>query len=72
MRQFYSLYLNKMRNFGTPPHGFKFIKKIADTYGEDCKFLLVKNSNEYLGGGLYILFREFLCNLYFDSSIGAS
>lgn len=64
IKQFYNLYLDKMREFGTPPHGFKFIEKITDTYGENCKFLLVKDSNKYLGAGLYILFREFLYSFY--------
>lgn len=62
--QFYDLYLKKMREFGTPPHGIQFMEKIADTYGENCKILLVKDSNEFLGAGLYVLFGEFLYNFY--------
>lgn len=64
MSQFYDLYLEKMREFGTPPHGIQFIKKIAETYGENCKILLVKDSNGFLGAGLYIFFGEFLYNFY--------
>jgi hypothetical protein len=58
--QHYRLYLRKMKEFGTPPHGFSFFKKIANTFGKNCKIILVKNSEQVLGARMMILFNEYI------------
>ena len=65
LKHFYELYLVKMREFGTPPHGFRFMKSIADSYSDNCVIPVIKLKGEYSGAGLYIQFGEFLYNLYF-------
>lgn len=64
LNDFYDLYLRKMREFGTPPHGFRFIEKIAEAYGPNCRLLRLKEGERVLGAGLYVLFGGCLFNLY--------
>jgi hypothetical protein len=61
---FYNIYLVKMREFGTPPHSIRFIEKIADEYSQEAKILLVRSAGEVVGAAWYILFNEYLYNLY--------
>jgi hypothetical protein len=65
LRHFYRLYLLKMKEFGTPPHGFNFMKCIADTYSDNCVILVIRFKDEYAAAGFYIQFNECLYNLYF-------
>jgi len=65
LHHFYTLYLLKMKEFGTPPHGFKFMKCITDAYNDSFVIILIKSKNEYVGAGFYIQFNECLYNLYF-------
>jgi hypothetical protein len=64
LRDFYHVYLQRMREFGTPPHRFLYLKKIADMYGKDARILLVKRGGEVLGASFYIIFNAHLYNLY--------
>ena len=59
----YKLYLQRMREFGTPPHGFSFLKKIVEGFKEKAIILLVKTPERVAGAALYILFNEYLYNL---------
>ena len=62
--EFYSVYLKKMREFGTPAHRFRFIEKIAEAYGQHCWFIIAKEKGQILGAGLYVLCGTYLYNLY--------
>ncbi|MFA6054112.1 MAG: GNAT family N-acetyltransferase [Thermodesulfovibrionales bacterium] len=62
--EFYKIYLQRMREFGTPPHGFGYIKKISETFAEDAKIMLIKDSGEVVGASFYIMFNKYLYNLY--------
>ncbi len=64
LRAFYNTYLVKMREFGTPPHSSRFIEKIADEYSQEARLLLVRSAREIVGAAWYILFNEYLYNLY--------
>jgi hypothetical protein len=62
---FYGLYLEKMREFGTPPHPFRFIKAIRDAFGERCRVLALKDSGgRFVGAGLYVGVGATLYNLF--------
>jgi hypothetical protein len=41
---FYALYLAKMRQFGTPPHGLKFFRAIRDEFGAQCAVIALKDA----------------------------
>jgi hypothetical protein len=64
LRNFYRLYLVKMREFGTPPHSIQFMRKIVEEYHQEARILLVRSLGEVVGAAWYILFNEYLYNLY--------
>ncbi|MEI6206174.1 MAG: GNAT family N-acetyltransferase [Desulfuromonadales bacterium] len=52
---FYSLYLDKMRDFGTPPHSFRFFSAIRDAFGDTCTIIAVKDpTGEVIGAMLCV------------------
>ncbi len=64
LRNFYRVYLVKMREFGTPPHSIRFMRKIAEEYRRETRILLVRSSGEVVGAAWYISFNEYLYGLY--------
>lgn len=58
LRAFYPLFCQKMKEFGTPPHPMAFLKDIARTFADDCVFVLAARGGRYVGGGLYLIFRD--------------
>ena len=40
---FYPLYLDKMRSFGTPPHSFRFLIAIREAFGDACMIFAIKD-----------------------------
>jgi hypothetical protein len=62
---FYSLYLDKMRIFGTPPHSFRFFSAIKDSFGDACTIIAVKDADgAILGAMLCVGFSNMLNSLY--------
>ena len=52
---FYVLYLAKMREFGTPPHGLKFFRAIRDGFGAQCAIIALKDATgAYVAAALVI------------------
>jgi hypothetical protein len=43
---FYALYLAKMREFGTPPHGLRFFQALHAAFGEQCAVIALKDPDE--------------------------
>ena len=39
---FYTLYLAKMREFGTPPHGLRFFRALHTAFGDQCTVIALK------------------------------
>ncbi|MBF0319542.1 MAG: GNAT family N-acetyltransferase [Nitrospirae bacterium] len=64
LRDFYRVYLKKMREFGTPPHRFAYIKKISESFGSLCFTIVVRQGDEPVGAGFYIFFNDYLYNIY--------
>jgi hypothetical protein len=64
LRNFYHVYLVKMREFGTPPHSIHFVRKILEEYRREARILLVRSSGEIVGAALFISFNEYLYGLY--------
>jgi hypothetical protein len=62
--QFYRLYLKKMKEFGTPPHRFEFIKAIPETFRKHCRIIAVKDSEKFLGAEMHIFYDKFMISLY--------
>jgi hypothetical protein len=62
---FYSLYLEKMRSFGTPPHSFRFFRAIMEAFGHNCMIFAVKDSaGAFVGAILYVGFAHTYNALY--------
>jgi hypothetical protein len=62
---FYGLYLQKMREFGTPAHGNRFFTALRHGFGNDCRILLTRDHRgAVMGAGLYILFGKTLNHLF--------
>jgi hypothetical protein len=62
--EFYKIYLQRMKELGTPPHRFAYIKKISEIFGEDAKIMLIKDSGEVVGASFYVIFNKYLYNMY--------
>ena len=53
LSDFYALYLDKMRAFGTPPHSFRFLSAIKDAFGDACKIIAIKDSGGVVVGAIF-------------------
>ncbi|MEI6206175.1 MAG: GNAT family N-acetyltransferase [Desulfuromonadales bacterium] len=63
---FYSLYLDKMRAFGTPPHSFRFFRAIKEAFGDACMIFAVKDSaGVVVGTMLCVGFSRMINSLYY-------
>ena len=57
LTEFYLLYLEKMREFGTPPHALRFMKSVSEVFGSTCRVIIIRDSQGPLAGGM-LLFDE--------------
>lgn len=53
--QFYELYLDKMREFGTPPHGMRFFDAIREAMDDACIIIIVKDQNNNCVGAALVV-----------------
>lgn len=65
-RTLYRLYLDKMHDFGTPPHRYGFFNALRETFGEACVIILLKDDKDScVGATMVIGFQDTLYSMYF-------
>lgn len=64
VNSFYSLYLEKMREFGTPPHHLRFIRTLVECGGDSCRLAVAQEGNQILGAEMFVFTAGVLNRLY--------
>jgi len=66
LSDFYALYLDKMRSFGTPPHPFRYLSAIREAFGATFTIIAAKDfRGEVVGAMLCMGFNRMLNCLWF-------
>ena len=58
LEEFYPIYLQAMRDKGTPTLGLRFFRKVAAHLPEHFNFLMIRREEQILGGGFFAPFRD--------------
>lgn len=67
-KEFYASYIDKMKEFGTPPQSFRYVNKIVESFRDCCVIAIVKRNSIVVGASLDVLFHDHLYKLYFSVS----
>jgi FemAB-related protein (PEP-CTERM system-associated) len=55
---FYDVFVERMRDLGSPVHAFGFLQHVVDAFAGDARVMLVKHGRETVGGLVAIAFRD--------------
>ena len=55
---FYDVFVERMRDLGSPVHAFAFLRQVIDAFGPDARVMLVRHGHEMVGGLIAIAFRN--------------
>jgi len=55
---FYDVFVERMRDLGSPVHAFAFLRHVVDAFGPDARVMLVRHGREMVGGLVAIAFRD--------------
>jgi FemAB-related protein (PEP-CTERM system-associated) len=58
LREFYEVYAESVRNLGTPVYAYHYFQHLLDTFGEQCKVLLVEYQGKVVASVLSFLFKD--------------
>jgi len=67
LKDFYAVYLENMRDLGTPAHSFAFIQAVMDEFPSQIKIFLVRHAEKTIGGMFVILFKSAAINMWASS-----
>jgi len=55
---FYDVFVERMRDLGSPVHAFAFLRQVIDAFGSDARVMLVRHGRELVGGLVAIAFAD--------------
>jgi len=58
LASFYEVFVERMRDLGSPVHAFGFLRQVVDAFGEDARVMIVRHGRETVGGLVALAFRD--------------